>query len=240
MDLPEIVHKLKEKWQRFYETAVKPASCVFCKGERVYWNGSRMRSASVKVEAEEHSEVAHLVDILCRRIKCGTAGCRKNWTLRPPGLFPRRHYQLCVVASATSEYLFDAQASQRSVAAAHACSRRTIGRWLFWASRVAKPGDLQHHLLEVSDVPVIVKTRAVVDLARKALDTVREKVLTAAAEVLSLLEALGAALGYEPPGLQSVLQVVVADRDRVTTLASPSVPEFARRRLLWPVAASAM
>jgi len=235
MDLQEEARKLKEKWRRFYETVEKPCCCVFCAGDQLHWNGSRTRTASVRVEAEDETTVVYLDDIPCRRIKCGSAGCRRSWTLRPPGLFPRRHYQLDVVASGTSEYLFAAEASLTGVAATHDCSRRTVGRWLGWESGLVEPSELQRHLLEVSGEPLVLKAHPVAALARKAVDTAREKVLTAAASVLTLLEVLGAALGYEPPGLRSVLQVVVNDRDLVTTYASPSIPELARCSLAWPM-----
>jgi len=240
MGLQEVGRKLKEKWQRFFETVKKPVCCVLCQGNKVYWNGSRDRTASVKVEAENESGVVHLTDIACRRVKCGTKGCRRSWTLRPSGLSPRRHYQLCVVASATSEYLFEAKADLTSVGARCSCSRHTVARWLAWESEIAKPSDLQRHLLEVSGEPLVLKERPVADLACKAVDAVGRRILTAAAQVLALLEALGAALGYEPPGLRSVIEAVVNDRDRVTTYASKSIPDFERCGLAWPVARCAM
>jgi hypothetical protein len=240
MGLQEVARKLKEKWRRFFETVDKPVCCVFCQGSKVFWNGSRDRTASVKVEAEDESGVVHLTDVACRRAKCGTKGCRRSWTLRPPGLFPRRHYQLCVVASGTSEYLFEAKASLTSVAQRCSCSRHTVGRWLTWESEVANPCDLQRHLLEVSGEPLVLKERPVADLAHKAVNAVGRRILTAAAQVLVLLEALGVAVGYEPPGLRSVIEAVVNDRDRVTTYASPSVPDFGRRSLAWPVRRYAM
>jgi hypothetical protein len=75
--------KFKEQWKRFFETVKKPHHCPLCRCRRIYWNGSRERSASVL----EGDNVSYLTDILCRRVKC--AGCKKSWTLRPPGLMSR-------------------------------------------------------------------------------------------------------------------------------------------------------
>jgi hypothetical protein len=219
---------------------MKPEHCIYCQGKAVSWRGFRLRTASALVDDGEGSEVVYHHDIANRRVKCATAGCGRSWTLRPPGIFPRRHYQLCVVAAATSQYLHQGQASQEAVAAAYGCSRRSLGRWLTWESQIAKPSDLQRHILDVAEAPLLVKTQPVGNLARMAVAASHRQILAAAAMVLGLLEMLAAALGYEPPGLRSVLETVVGNRDRVTTLAAPAVPELARRRLFWPVAVCAM
>lgn len=240
MGLPEIARECKQRWQQFYETVMKPECCIYCAGKAVSWRGSRLRTASVLVDDGERAEVVYHHGIANRRVKCTTSGCGRSWTLRPPGIFPRRHYQLCVVAAATSQYLHQEQAEQEAVAAAYGCSRRSLGRWLLWESRLAKPADLQRHILDVAEAPLLVRTQPVENLARKAVGASHRQILTAAALVLGLLEMLAAAAGYEPPGLRSVLETVVGNRDRVSTLASPAVPELARRRLHWPVAVCAM
>lgn len=240
MDVHAMARVCKGKWQRFFETVNKPKRCIYCKGKKVSWRGSRTRTASLLVEGPEHTEVIYLNDIACRRVKCCNEGCRRSWTLRPPGLFPRRHYQLCVVASATSQYLFAEHASLGAVAAAHTCSARSLGRWLTWEAQIAKPADLQRHLLDVSAAPLLVKARPVAHLARKALDVTRQQTLAIVSAALGLFEALGSALGYEPPGIRSVLETVVGNRDRVTTFKSPAVPELAWIRLPWPMAPCAM
>ncbi len=240
MGLPEIVQECKQKWQQFFETVAKPERCIYCDGGNISWRGSRLRNASVLVDDNERSQVVYLDGIECRRVQCKSTECCHSWTLRPPGLFPRRHYQLCVVCSATSQYLYQEHASQEAVAAAHSCSSRSLGRWLFWESQLAKPADLQRHILNVAEAPLLIKTPPVAELTRKACDKTHQQILTAAAVVLGLIEALGSALGYEPPGLRSVLETVVGNRDRVSTLTAPDVPEFARILLFWPVAVCAM
>jgi len=240
MGLPEIVRECKQRWQQFFLTVAKPERCIYCEGEDVSWRGSGTRNSSVLVDDDERSEVVYVNGIACRRVQCGSGECHRSWTLRPPGLFPRRHYQLCVVASATSQYLHQEHASQAAVAAAHCCSRRSLGRWLTWESQIAKPADLQRHILDVAEAPLLAKTQPVANLARKAFDTTQQRILTTAAVVLGLFEVLATALGYEPPGLRSVLETVVGNRERVSTLAAPAVPEFARLHRFWPVAVCAM
>lgn len=224
MSLIEAVNPFKSNWEAFAREVSKPLTCAFCGGQRVWWNGERLRAASVCNGAG----IVHLVRIRCRRVKCGNQDCRRSWTLRPPGLAPHRHYQLCVVASALSTYLFDPKANQAAVAQAHQCSERTVGRWLRWVSQAADPAILQRKVLEALGEPVLVPVRTVANLARKARHAARLEILPRAAHVLAAFEALGAAMGLEPPGLRGVLERVLGNRSRFPTYRSPIIPEFAR------------
>jgi hypothetical protein len=125
--------KFKELCDRFFETVKKPSHCPFCQGLRIYWNGHRERTASVMAD----DGVVHLTGILCKRVKCANPPCRKSWTLRPPGLMARCHYQICVVASAMRQWLFEPHSTLTAVARAHQCCRRTVGRWLRWIRGIA-------------------------------------------------------------------------------------------------------
>jgi len=226
MNLSEAVEGIKARWQHFFETTRKPARCVFCLGARIWWNGVRRRSASVRVE----DEVVHLPGVACRRVKCANPDCRKSWTVRPEGLFPQRHYQLCVVSHGLSSYLFDPRGSQAKVAEACDCSHRTVRRWVDWTAGVADPQGLARRILEAARAPVPAPIRPVADRLRKACTRLRQAVLRRAGQVLCLLESLGQARGYEPPGLRSVLQAVVADRSRLTTYRRSTLPEDAWRQ----------
>lgn len=221
------VEKLKQEWQAFYANAAKPACCIFCSGWRVWWNGWRQRTASVLID----EQVVHVDAVACRLVKCGNPQCGRSWTLRPPGLAPQRHYQLCVVARAASSYLFDQAATQEQIAASTGCARRTIRRWLGWVAGIASAEDLLRHLLEASDVPEIPPMQGVAAVARKARTAARRSMLESAARVLCLLEALGQALYLPPPGLQAVVERLLAGRSRLTTDHSPRILEFARRHL---------
>lgn len=222
MSLTEAIDQLKQRWDRFFETVTRPLSCLFCKGGRILWNGSRLRSVSVRIEGRVH----HLAGIRCCRVKC--KDCRKSWALRPPGLAPHRHYQLCVVASATSAYLFDPKATQAAIALEHQCSERTVGRWLRWISTAAEPTVLQLKVLEAAGEPILASDRDVANLARKARDAARREILPRAARVLAGFEALGVAMGMEPPGLRGILERFLGNRTGIATYQRPLIPEFAR------------
>lgn len=222
MDLPDAVVALKQCWQDFYDQCAKPVSCLFCDAGHIVWNGSRERAATVRVDGI----VTHFVGVLVRRVRC--QDCRSSWALRPPGLMPRRHFQLCVVSSATSSYAFDLDASMHDVAVAHGSSRRTLGRWLHWSSAVASPARLAAALLVATDAPLAVDLAEHLTPARGQSRRSRD-VRTRAARHLTLIEALAQALGLEPPGLRAVVERAVGNRDRLTTYARPAIPDLARR-----------
>lgn len=224
MSLIDTAKRIKQSWDTFARTAVKPATCAFCGGSRIWWDGHRTRTASVRTD----DGTAHLVDVRCPRVKCADRACKKSWTLRPPGLAPHRHYQLCVVASALSRYLFGPHTTQAAVAQDHQCSERTLGRWLRWVSAVADPAILQRKLLEAVRSPILLPVREIERLARKARSTARQEVLPRAAQVLAACEALGAALGLAPPGLRGVIERALGHRTRATTYQHPTIPELAR------------
>jgi hypothetical protein len=216
MNLPKAVEKLKEKWNRFFETVEKPRCCIFCKHSGIYWNGQRQRSASVLIG----DQIVYLPEVRCRRVKCANARCQRSWTLRPTGLMPRRHYQLCIVAQATSTFLFHPQATLTLTAVTHQCSRRTVGRWLRWLAGIAEPQKLIRRLSSRSN-------KAVVTALGKASGS-GKRAFARAAKMLCLVEALATAYGYDPPGLRSMVQAAVYHRDRITTYHSPFIPELAR------------
>jgi hypothetical protein len=217
------VEQLKLSWQRFYETVARPARCLHCAHRRVNWNGSRTRTASVK----SGRQVVYVRDIHLRRVKC--AACERSWTLHPPGMTPRRHFQLCVIADGAARYLFDVDESLARIAAAIGCCRRTVSRWLDWIAGLIDPAELAGLVVHHADAVILAAVRPVADLTRKALSEGRRQLLCRAAQVLGQLEVLAMAWGLEPPGLASVVEAVVGGRDGLTTYRAPALPEFARR-----------
>lgn len=214
--------RLKESWDCFYEARRRPGACPECKASRVWWNGSPSRAASALIDGA----VFHFRDVRCRRAKC--RACGSSWVVRPPGVSPNRHYQLCVVAHAVSGYLFGEKSNQAKIAQEHDCSERTVGRWLRWAGQVASLAALQREILEAAQHPILPPIHEVANLARKARTAVRHQILTRAAQILALLEALGMAKGLEPPGLRGVIERVLRDRATIATYDRPLIPEFAR------------
>ena len=219
MKLSKAARKYKEQWDHFFETVQKPSSCIFCESFRLYWNGKRERTASVQIE----DEVVYMTDILCRRIKCANPECKKSWTIRPSGLIPRRHYQLCVVAHGTNQFLFDPQATLSSVAESHCCSRRTTRRWLNWIAEIAEPSDLIRRLFYVSKGTGFKPSEVI----RKVANTAK-KTFQRTAKVFCLLEVLGMAYEYDPPEFSGMIEAVISNRDRITTYRCPAIPELAR------------
>lgn len=214
--------RLRELWDRFTASLIRPPACDDCGSRRVTWDGWSIRTASAMFDGQ----ICHVRDIRLRRASC--VACGYHWIVRPPGISPNRHYQLCVVASALSEYLFDKGAAQAKVAQEHDCSERTVGRWLRWAAAVAEPAALGREILETTGEPILPVLPKVASIVRKARTVVRRQMVTRAAQILSLLEALGTALGLEPPGLRGVIEHVLCDRATFATYARPLIPEFAR------------
>lgn len=222
MSLHKGSEEYKESWDCFFETVDKPCCCPFCQGRRIYWNGHRERSSSVM----EGDRVVYLSDVLCRRVKCANRQCKKSWTLRPPGLMPRRHYQPCVVASAVRQFLFQSHSTLTSVAAAHQCCRRTLDRWLHWVAGIAKPSALIRRLRRLCDLSVT-EVFAVRDNGR-ARGTRSRKIFERTARVFGLLEALGRAYGYEQSPFARMIERILSGRGRGTPYRFPALPELAR------------
>ncbi len=221
MNLHQAVGEIKEQWDRFFETVERPCSCIYCQGPRIYWNGQRERTASILIE----EEVVYLTDILCKRVKC--AGCKKSWTLRPPGLMPRRHYQLCVVGHGTIKFLFEPHETLTSIAYEHRCCRRTVGRWLNWIAGIAEYSDLIRRLHSVSKEAVLSAGLKISEMIGRTLNTGKE-VYRRTVQNFCILEALGEAYGYEPPGFRGMIEITISNRDRLTTYHRPFIPELAR------------
>jgi hypothetical protein len=217
------VHKgseeLNKAWDQFFETVDKPCCCPFCQGRRIYWNGYRERSASVL----DGDRVVYLSEVVCRRVKCANRQCKKSWTLRPPGLMPDRHYQMCVVASAARRFLFDPHSTLSSVAAAHQCCRRTVGRWLRWLAGIAKRSALIRRLGGIPGTAVFAARDN-----KRGIGTPARKVFERAARVFCLLEAFGKAYGYKDSPFGGMIEEILSGGDRVATYRFPSIPELAR------------
>ena len=200
----------KRSWSEHFEARERPRRCVSCGHARVWWNGSRHRSASVMAGGT----VAYVPEVGCRRVRC--AACPARWTVRPPGLAPRKHYQLDVVAQATATGLFDPGVALETVAAAFRCARRTVSRWIRWIASLVAPAVLLQQLATLTPAPIVPRRPAPPSSSRP-----RHALADRAAEALTLFEALGATLGAEPPGLRAVLE----RWDCVPSYAAPALPD---------------
>lgn len=218
MFLPQRERELADSFVRFAVNIRLPACCVHCGGAHIVWNGWARRTATFRRD----DDVVYLPDIAIRRVRC--QDCRRSWQLRPPGVMPQRHYQLCVVAEGVSGALFEGKTVEETAEDAR-CSRWTVSRWFAWLAGLATPADLQARLVDVSSEPLFLPEP---ELRRTSRSPAVQAILGAAAVVLVGVEALGAAAGCEPPGLRAVVEALVANRYRHTTYAEPSIPEFAQ------------
>ncbi len=221
-----VVGRLRDGFRRFAENVRLPTLCVYCDGTHIVWNGHATRTGTFRVVADGGPIAVHVDDIPIRRARC--QGCRRSWRLRPPGVMPQRHYQLCVVAHGLGRLLFEPGATIIAVALAATCSSWTVGRWMRWIAGIGAPADLQARLVEIADAPVLVEGRAPVRSSRSAALRVA---VQRAASVLQGIEALASAAGAATPGLGPVVEALVANRYRHTTYASPFIPEFASFKL---------
>lgn len=223
MTLPQVTAHLKEQIHRAVERQPLPCRCIRCHGTRLGWKDRRPRGASVLHDGR----AVHLDEIPVRRVKC--LDCGKSWTLQPPGILPRKHYQPCVAAQAVSRVVYEPGASQRQVAEEVGCSRRQVGRWLGWVGSLASPDDLQARVVEEADAPVVVDSPPLARRCRQAYTAARQVALLHAARVLVLLEVLASVWGLEPPGLRGVLVHLSEGWQALSSYTAPAIPVLAPR-----------
>jgi transposase-like protein len=83
-----------------------------------------------------------VIDVLRPRARCSDRRCAAgSWTTSPADAYPHRSYQLDVVAAAVAEVCIGGS-TRRAVAEHHACSRRSVSRWVRWTAQLAPPEDL--------------------------------------------------------------------------------------------------
>lgn len=166
--------------------------CVRCQSERVWYNGIRWRSASLR----DGDQTVFVTDIPVRRLRCGD--CSFRWSRAPEGVPTRAHYQPCVVSHAVLTAGLSPQQSDVAVAQTHRCHRRTLRRWIERLACAAQPAELLRAILRESDASVIPSAPPPVRPRRSAAVAAR---LQRALWVLGLLEILTSLLGLPPPGL---------------------------------------
>lgn len=166
--------------------------CVRCQSERVWYNGIRWRTASLR----DGDQTVFVTDIPVRRLLCGD--CSARWSHAPEGVPTRAHYQPCVVSQAVLTAALDAQQPDAAVATAHRCHRRTLRRWLERVACAASPAELLQRLVLESGVPVLPSAPPPVRPRRSAALTA---LCQRALWVLFLLDLLTSLCGLSPPGL---------------------------------------
>jgi len=115
---------------------VRPAQCVCCDGERVWFNGWRRVLVTLLVDGQP----SRLTDWRpLQRVRCAQPPCGRSWTLRPPWLYPHRSLEPDLAETAALTYLADPQATYRSVAQRVGCSWVTVWRWISWLATLITP-----------------------------------------------------------------------------------------------------
>lgn len=125
---------------------------------------------------------AQRVEQWLARARC--SACRTSFTCYPDELYPRRQYQLDVVAQVVAEVSLGDQgapAAAREIGA----SPTSVRRWLGWVAGLVEPGELLRATVHVDPT-----APAGSGISRHVGDDVRGR----AARVLDALEQLGAAL----------------------------------------------
>ena len=148
----------------------RPPPCRSCCGA-AWWNGWRVTHPVVA-----SSDAITRWELAVPRAKCSC--CHLGFTCYPPGFYPRRQYQLDVVAEVTAAVAIGG-ASVADTAIASSASPTSVRRWSAWTAALA-------------DVESLHAVAAQVDPSTATVATPTPRSRTAA--VLDALEVLGAAL----------------------------------------------
>lgn len=159
------------------ERLPRPPPCPLCAAP-CWWNGWRLVHPMTAAPAG----AAVRVEQWLARAKC--SACRKGFTCLPEILYPRRQYQLDVVAHVVADVSLGGR-SALVAARATGASPTSARRWTAWVAELAEPGEL---LRLASQIDPAAPTGTGISL--HAGDGVRAR----AARVLDALEQLGAAL----------------------------------------------
>lgn len=154
----------------------RPPPCARC-GAAAWWNGWR---ETFPVVATAVAAVVERWQLPLPLGKCSS--CRRCFTCYPPGFYPRRQYQLDVVAAVVAGVALGGE-SVAQAATTVAASTTSARRWTAWVAALAHASDL------VAAAARIDPSAATVALPPPT--TARDP---GAAAVLAGLEALGDAL----------------------------------------------
>lgn len=149
----------------------RPPPCDACKAA-AWWNGWRV---TYPVVASSSGDVTRR-EVSLPRAKC--SACRHGFTCYPAGFYPRRQYQLDVVADAVAAIAIGGD-GVAAAAASCTASATSVRRWSAWIAALA-------------DIVALHAIAAQVDPQSAPVATATAASRTAS--VLGALEVLGAAL----------------------------------------------
>lgn len=117
------------------QRAERPPPCRQCHA-RCWWNGWRIVFPTV---ATLVAGIVEQWELPLAKAKCSS--CKRGSACYPPGIYPRRRFQLDVVADVAAEVALGGVSATRAAAAAQATAS-SVRRWVTWVAALAKPRDL--------------------------------------------------------------------------------------------------
>jgi hypothetical protein len=158
--------------------ASSPPPCPRCRA-RCWWNGWRV------VFVAEQTAEGDCKRRECRRHRAKCSDCQHGFTCYEPGHYPRRQFQLDVVAHVTARMAFEGT-TPRVAGATAGASPSSARRWTAWVAELAQPAELLRVAAELEPEAPATPGTATLPEARG-----RRGLL---ARVLDALERLGACL----------------------------------------------
>jgi len=149
----------------------RPPPCRSCDGA-AWWNGWRVTHPVVAAS----TDAVERHELVLPRAKCSC--CRLGFTCYPPGVYPRRQYQLDVIADAVAAVAIGGELVAVA-AATRAASSTSVRRWSAWVTALV-------------DAQALHALAAQVDPSSASVATASPRSSTAA--VLAAFEVLGAGL----------------------------------------------
>lgn len=153
----------------------RPPPCRSC-AEATWWNGWRV-TRPIVVSSTGHIE---RLEMSLARAKCPR--CLHAFTCYPPGIYPRRQFQLDVVAHVVADVAFGAEPVAHAAATVSASST-SARRWTAWVAALTRAREL-----------VVAAAQVDPSVATVALPPPSSTRHPRAAAVLAGLEALGTVL----------------------------------------------
>ena len=130
------------------------------------------------------------------RVKCSS--CRHGFTSYPPGIYPRRQYQLDVVADVVAAVAVGDEPVAQAAAASSA-SPTSVRRWSAWIAALAEVGALHAVAAQVDPASATVTTATPRSRGAAVLDAleVRGAALIRAGVAVVERTGLGRVLGWQ-------------------------------------------
>lgn len=117
------------------QRAERPPPCSRCRG-RCWWNGWRVVFPTV---ATLVARIVERWELPLAKVKCSS--CKHGFTCYPPGIYPRRRYQLDVVADVAADVALGGASAARAALTVHATAS-SARRWVAHVAALARPRDL--------------------------------------------------------------------------------------------------